>query len=325
MKIAIIGSNKFDSLEFHLNDELQFQGYNSQIFDLEKVFSYNINFGLSLLSDSYVWYMHKRLLDRVLNFTPELIICVYRHIHPLFVKLVKQKGIKIIHVNPDPVTTFQSQQLFVEKYDAYFTKDYFIHDFMVNKLGLNAFHYFEAFNPRVHKVPVEEKAELEVASDIDVLAFGTIYPYRARFLKILEDSGINISIYGHKSRFTDKFAFLSLKDQFISGLEKSRLIYSSKIVLNNFHYAEIYSVNNKFFEIFGSGGFQICDFKETLKEVIPIDPKLISFNSVNEAEELIKFYLKNPDRRFDIQKQIYPFFLENFTYKNLINSVFSKI
>ena len=105
MKIAIIGSNSFDSLEFHLQDELTFQGYNSKVFDYSTILSSKIDMGLSLISMSYVEIKNRKLLKSILEFQPDLVIGVYRNIHPLLVKAIKQKKIKIIHVNPDQLTT----------------------------------------------------------------------------------------------------------------------------------------------------------------------------------------------------------------------------
>lgn len=50
--------------------------------------------------------------------------------------------------------------------------------------------------------------------------------------------------------------------KYIVGKEKARILYGAKIVFNNLHYAEIESVNNKFFEINGSGAFQLCDYRQ---------------------------------------------------------------
>lgn len=325
MNIAIIGSVTFDSLEFHLCDELNEQGENVKIFDIRKFLPNKIDFGVSQIFSNYVQFKFKLIFEQVVAFSPELVICVYRHIEPNFVRLIKEMGIKIIHINPDAITTFQSQQLFVEPYDAYFTKDPFILSFMTNKLGLNAFHYYEAFNTRFHAKPDGLKEEFEKNSNIDVLAYGTVYPYRARFLKTLEDNGINLKIYGRRAKYVDDFNLLSFTNNIILGKEKAQLIYSSRIVVNNFHYAEIESVNNKFFEIFGCGGFQICDYKNALNDILPIDPKLISFNNLDEARGLILYYLNNPDRRLELQKGIYPYIFDNFSYRSMLKKIFNQI
>ncbi len=325
MRIAIIGSNAFDSIEFHLNDELTVQGYESKIFNFNSLIPPKFDYGLSLISDKYVHFNNMNLLKRVMDFNPQLVICVYRNIHPDFVKTIKSNKIKIIHINPDALTTFQSQQLFVEPFDAYFSKDYFIVEFMKKKLGLNVFHYFEAFNPRIHRKPGIDKKLHEDKVDIDVLAFGNIYPYRARFLKKLENAGIKLSIHGRKSKFTESFELKNFSKKYIVGEEKVNLIYGSRIVLNNFHYAEIQSVNNKFFEINGIGGFQLCDYKDTLKDILPLDPQLVSFKSIVEAEELVLYYLSNPTKRWEIQSEIHSHFLNKYSYSSLLEYVFNKI
>ena len=130
MKIAIIGSDSFDSLEFHIHDELTVQGHNAKIFDYVTVFSDKIDMGLSLISMAYVESKNQKLLKAILEFQPDLVIGVYRHIHPLVVKTIKQEKIKIIHVNPDQLSTLQNQQLFVEPYDDYFAKDPYMVYFM---------------------------------------------------------------------------------------------------------------------------------------------------------------------------------------------------
>lgn len=104
--------------------------------------------------------------------------------------------------------------------------------------------------------------------------------------------------------------------------KKKLILNGSKIVFNNFHYAEIESVNNKFFEINGSGAFQICDYKPILNNLLPIDPKRVSFNSIDEAEKLIRYYLKMDKERWEIRDEIKDHFLKNYTYKNMIDHIF---
>ncbi len=325
MKIAIIGANQYDCKEYHLKEELQEQKYEVEIFDIDTLFNGKLEQGLTLMSMSYVEFRSQRLLKRVLNYRPDLIIGIYRHIQPSFVKKVKEEKIKIIHINPDALTTFQRQQLFVEPYDAYFTKDPFILKFMKHKMGLNVFQYQEAFNPRIHKKPDKEFEKLEKEINIDVLAFGTLYPYRNRMLHILKENGINLTIYGGKAKYFDPYLDESFQNKGIYGEEKANILNGAKIVFNNFHYAEVESVNNKFFEITGSGAFQICDYKPILSTLLPIDPKLVSFETINEAEILIKYYLRNPEQRYEIRKTLYQYFLENYTYKNMATHILNHI
>lgn len=321
MKIAIIGYKSFDSLEFHLQDELTVQGHETEIFDYSTFFPVKIDMGLSLISESYVESKNHKLLKAILEFQPDLVIGVYRHIHPLVVKAIKLEKIKIIHLNPDALTTFQNQQLFVEPYDAYFTKDPYMVSFMKNKLNLNVQLYSEAFNPRVLKRPEVDLLQLENETNIDVLCFGSLYPYRNRMLHILKENKVNLTLYGYKNKYFDNYLLNEYKNKEIYGEEKAKILNGSKIVFNNFHYAEIESVNNKFFEINGSGGFQLCDYKPILKDLLPIDPKLVSFENMDEAKKMIDYYLDKPEKRYEIRDIIMNHFLENFTYKYLVDQI----
>lgn len=321
MKIAIIGSTGFDGLEYHLKDELTFQNHNAEIFDFSTLFPSKVDMGLTLISMKYVKHQNLKLLQNVLNYKPDFVIVVYRHIHPLFVKGIKNENIKIIHINPDALTTFQNQQIFVEPYDAYYTKDPYILNFMKNKLKFNAELYMEAFNPRIHKRPEVNPRLLETQTDIDVLCFGNLYPYRNRMLHLIKEQGINITMYGHKAKYFDSFLRNNFQNKGIYGEEKSKILNGAKIVFNNFHYAEIESVNNKFFEISGSGAFQICDYKPILKDLLPIDPKLVTFKNIDEAKDLIEYYLDKPEKRYEIRDSIKSHFIENYTYEKLINQI----
>jgi spore maturation protein CgeB len=325
MRVAIIGSDNFDSLEFHLHDELVHLGYEARIFDYKTHFGRKLDFGIIKLVPEFEEFKNKRLLVNVLEYNPDLVIGIYRNIHPTVVRAIKSRKIKIIHINPDALTTFQNQQLFVEPYDAYFSKDPFIVRFMKEKLELNVFHYHEAFNPRVHKAPNKNFSELENEIGIDVLCFGTLYPYRNRMLKLLKDKGVNLTLYGTKARYFENQLESNYKKKEIYGEEKSRLLNGAKIVFNNYHYAEIESVNNKFFEISGSGAFQLMDYKPILNDLLPVDPKRVSYLSIEEAHKLITHYLNNPEERWEIRSKIYKHFIKNYTYKQLLEKVFNSI
>ena len=65
MKISIIGSARFDSLEFHIQDELTVQGHEAKIFDYTSILSNKIEMGLSLVSMGHVERKNKKLLKDI--------------------------------------------------------------------------------------------------------------------------------------------------------------------------------------------------------------------------------------------------------------------
>lgn len=336
MKIAIIGSNSYDSLEYNLQESFIFNGHKCDIFDIYEHWYYQnrylnkytkiIDWMGRRFSDKYDKHVFTNILHNVIAYNPDLVIGVYRFIHPSFVKIIKENNIKIIHINPDQLTTFEYQQLFVEPYDTYFTKDPYIQNFMSKNLKLNTLLYFEAFNSRLHKKPEIDKETCEKEIDIDVTTYGTIYPYRSRMLSYLNQEGIKLTIYGTRpNRFYNADLNLNFQNKYITGAEKSKILYGSKIVFNQMHYAEIESVNNRFFEVNGAGAFQLSDYKPILKELLPIDPELVSFKSIDEGIEKVKFYLSHPSERYRIAEKVYAHFLNHYTYDHLIKYILKNI
>lgn len=335
-KIAIIGSRSADSLESNLQESFCFAGHMAQIFDLYDLrrfsvkklstYTHTLDKIARTYSDRYDQGVFRKLFAKVKNYAPDLVICVYRFIHPSFVSLCKKEGFKVIHINPDALTTFEYQQVFASDYDVWFTKDPYIASFMRHNMHLNAVLYYEAFNARGHRKPDMSKADCEKEMGIDVMTYGTMYPYRCRMLKSVADSGIDLKIYGTiPNRFYNHDLDKYYQNKYITGEEKALLLYGSKIVFNQMHYAEIESVNNRFFEVNGSGAFQLSDYRPILHNLLPIDPQLVSFKTIDEGIDKIKYYLYHDEERFEIAQKVYEHFLNNFTYDHLVKYILEQI
>lgn len=326
MRIALLGSKDFDSLEFHLNDSLRFLKNDVFHIDIKDVISisYRYNYWATKLIKSYDEYVFKKVAYKIIEQNPELVICTYRFIHPLCIEILKKNlpNVPVIHVNPDALTTFEQQQIFASSYDAYFTKDPFIADFMKNKMSLNAFYMPEAFNPRFHKMPEVDRFALEDKIDIDVVTFGTMYPYRAKMVSQLIDSGLKMALFGTPDRrFPKQEITNNFRNEYITGDRKAEILYGSKVVFNNFHYAEVNSVNAKFFEIAGIGGFQICDYKPTIAEYSAIAPEKFTYKNIDEAISLIQYYLNNSLERHQLALDQYSHFQQHHTYEQRITEI----
>ena len=333
MRIAIIGSKAYDSLEYNLHEAFTHAGHECKIFDtadylfMKNRYGVQIDFLLRRYSDAYDRKLFLKIARKVCEYEPELVIGVYRCIHPIFVDYVKSnRKCKVIHVNPDQMTTLEYQQIFASNYDVWFSKDKYMVDFMRNNMKLNAKPYNEAFNKRIHIRPSCAKEEAEQEMDIDVMTYGTIYPYRSRMLKQVVDAGINLTIFGTKPhRFYDVNLNKWYVNKYITGKEKSRILYGAKIVFNQMHYAEIESVNNRFFEVNGSGAFQLSDYRPILKDLLPVDPELVSFRGIDDGIDKIKYYLAHPKERYEIADKIYNHFMGNYTYDHLVKCFLENI
>ena len=263
MKVVIIGSKGFDTLEYNLADSFRFLGHDVTILDLTDAVpaKYSINFHAIKYFRKYDEYVFKKLASKVIDLKADLVVGTYRFINPLCIREIKkaQPNTPVVQVNPDALTTFEHQQVFASPYDFFFTKDPYIVSFMKEKMALNAFYLPEAFNPRIHHRPEGNRVELEKETNIDLLAFGFMYPYRVNMVKKLVDSGVTATLFGAKDRrFSPPLLDKYFRNEWITGERKSKLLYGAKIVFNNFHYAEIDSVNCKFFEISGSARFRFA-------------------------------------------------------------------
>lgn len=330
MKIALLGSKSFDSLEYHLNDSLQFLGHEILHIDISDIIDipFAYNYWARKLFPRYDALLFKKIEKKINDFKPDMFIGTYRFIHPELVKSLKKQypALITVQINPDQLTTLEHQQIFASDYDFYFTKDRFMLDFMKNKLNLNAFYLPEAFNPRVHKPVNTDRKVLEDKINIDVVAFGTMYPYRAKLISEIINNGINVTLFGvPDKRFPRPEINKNFKNEYITGERKAEVLIGSKIVLNNFHYAEIESANVKFFEIGGMGAFQICDYKPVLQEYTPIDINQFTYKSFQEALKLIRFYLNEDQLRYDMAEEQRLHFIEHHTYEKRMSEMFSII
>lgn len=332
MKIVIIGSKNFDSLEYHLHDSLKYLGHEVSQVDLADVIrlSYRYSYWIQRFLPSLDDKIFKKIADRVIAQSPDLVISTYRNVNPIAIKIIKNvlPNVKVVQLNPDAVTTFGDQQIFASPYDAYFTKDPFILDFMKNKMGLPSFYLPEAFNHRIHKPPVStDRQVLEATIATDVVAFGTMYPYRANVLKHLVDDGIKLDLYGTPGRkYHVPEVQARFKNEYITGKRKAEVLYGAKIVFNNFHYAEVDCVNVKFFEIMGIGAFQLCDYKSVIDNLCNVPSDKFTFRNMAEGLEKVHYYLDRPSERHAIAQQQLEHFVRNHTYdirmKEMLNILY---
>ena len=56
-----------------------------------------------------------------------------------------------------------------------------------------------------------------------------------------------------------------------------------------------------------------------------MDPELVSFRSIDEGIDKIKYYLHHPEERYEIADKIYQHFIQNYTYDHLIEKILNNI
>jgi spore maturation protein CgeB len=317
-KVAVIGSNLFDTLGFHFNLTFNNIGYNSKIFDiydhysLEGLTNYTTRFSINFEN-----LIFKRLANKIINFKPDLVLCLYRNVPPFVIDLIKKEfRIKVVFLTGDHLGNFERGYPFISDFDAFFVKDKYIVRILKDKLNLNAYYLPESFNPQIHTHYLNE---YDFGANYDISLVGNLYPYRAKILdQIIND--YNISLFGITPKWMDlKWGKLYKGD--LRGQQKSEIFFKSKINLNTLRYEEIYGANCRVFEIAGSGGFQICDRKKDIKELFEEDKEIVMFDTIDELREKFDYYLKHQDKAYEIGCNARKRALAQHTYKHRIKQI----
>lgn len=325
MRVVIVGNKAFDSLEFHLGDSLQALGHAASILDVTDVMpvSPKLNYWASRFCEPYDRVVSQRLATKLIRLRPDLVLVVYRNLHPVLVDQVKTAlpGVPVVQLNPDALSNLEKQQIIAADFDYYFSKEPYIVEAMRNKAGLNAHYLPEGFNPRVHQKPPVEKVVAEWLTNIDVLVFGSVYAYRARMIEQLMRAGVKVAVYGTAGPYLRPVVQTAFRRQYLVGTEKNRLLYGAKIVFNNFHYAEITSVNQKYFESNGIGAFQLCDYKPTVDEYTGVPAEWVTYRTMDEAVDKIRYYLAHSRKRHELADQQYQHFQEHHTLDRRVETL----
>jgi spore maturation protein CgeB len=339
MRVAIVGRNGYDSLEGNLEDSFRHLGHEARIFDIYDLFSPLLARRFrktvsQVFQASYAVAVRYwgQLADRVAGFWPDLVVVTYRDVVPEAIRRLKSngRGMAVVHLNPDHISSLGRQYIFMSPYDAYFTKEPFLAETMRRKFGLNAFYLPESFNPRVHRKPDLPKAECEQAADVDLVVVANLHPYRVRFLEQLLarlHRPINIATYGNPARFpwiqTDLWKWHQRKE--IVGEEKAAAFYGGRIAINTMHPSEFQGVNCRVFEALGSGAFLLTENKAVLKDLAEPGKEVVAFEDVDEAARLVCHYLDHPEERYAIAEAGYRRAMHEHTYEKRIEFILSKL
>ncbi len=329
MNIVVVGSTAFDSLESHIGDTLVQMGHRAVVIGLDSssVLPAKARYWLSRFVETYDQALSRTLVTKIIGQQPDLVLVVYRHLNPVLIQDLKQQipNCPVAQFNPDALTNLERQQIIASPFDFYFTKEPYMADAFRQKAGLNAHYIPEAFNPLVNKRLPIARAAAEDATNTDVLMYGNLYPYRARMVTQLIRAGIRPTIFGLSASYLPPDVRACFVEQYLAGEEKNRMIYGSRIAFNNMHYAEVTSANNKYFEINGTGGFQLCDYKPTLHEYSGIPVDKVTFGPIDEAIDKIRYYLAHPDERHRLADQQHAHFQLHHTYQIRLTQMLSII
>ncbi len=274
-------------------------------------------------SPNYEAKVYSRLAGLVEEKNPDLIITVSAQIPPEIIgRLKKSTGAKIVFWFPDHPGNIGRQYFFAAPYDALFFKDKFLVG-RAKALNLNAHYLPEACMPKWHK-RVELTEEEEEIYGCDITTAGNMYYYRAKVFEPLLKK-YNVKLWGLGiPRWLNSPVKGAFQGRGVAELEKSKAFNAAKIVLNTFQ-GEYEGVNQRFFEIAGCGGFQICEHRDEISDFFEIDKEIVTFRNINELLEKVEYYLKHDDKRTQIANAAYARAQRDYTFEKRLQKMFELI
>ena len=174
--------------------------------------------------------------------------------------------------------------------------------------------------PEWHK-RVELSEEDKKIYGCDITTAGNMYYYRAKIFEPLV-AKYDVKLWGSTMPlWLDSPVKKVYQGRVVAELEKSKAFNGAKIVLNTFQ-GEVFGVNQRFFEIAGCGGFQICEHRDAIQEFLKIGEEVVTFYNAKDLIEKIDYYLQNPEERKRIANAAYTRAQKEHTFENRLTKMF---
>lgn len=269
-------------------------------------------------SRSYELRVYNRLARLIEAKNPWLVITHSAWIPPEMVKRLKENTkAKIVSWFPDHPGNLGRQYLFAAPYDALFFKDHFLVE-RARNLGRNAHYLPEACMPEWHKSVELTDSERDFYG-CDITTAGNLYYYRAIIFESLMDA-YKVKLWGDVPRWLSSPARGLYQGRSVTELEKAKAFRAAKIVLNTFQ-GEVSGVNQRFFEIAGCGGFQVCEYNDTVHEFFDVGKEIIVFKTIRDLAEKVDYYLKHPEERKKIADAAYIRAQREYTFQKRLKQM----
>lgn len=258
------------------------------------------------------------LVEQSKDFKPDLVISLTQCLSEEVLSQVRSRGTKAVSWWGDPSANMTGQGLCHKEWDLIFIKDHYA-AFKLQSLNLPAIHLYEAMNPMWHK-PVASQSNNQV-----VLA-GTFYDYRHYLAKKLLEGKIELGLYGGRLPY---WASSEVKrnhtGRYVTKDEKSQIFGSALAVLNSTSMREFSSVNCRAFEIAGTGGLQIMEYRQSIEECFEPGKEILLYKNLDELFEMIDRAKKDPAAMKLIRTAAAARALHEHTYKHRLDVIIKKV
>jgi spore maturation protein CgeB len=281
--------------------------------------------------------LNKRLLETVHESMPDLLFVTGGHrVLPDTVKECKKQGIKTALWTIDAPGDFSPIIKASPYYDYVFCGGTEAITLLEKANIKNARWLPFACDSQIHRT-VEITPEEKNKYGADIAFVGSFYPNREKVLEQLVETkpksrsgGIDfdLGIWGPGWEKLPKKSPLKncIRGNQLKPDEWIKIFCSAKIVIV-IHYKDLegkilcYQASPKVYEALACKTFVITDAQKDVLSIFKPGKHLVSFKTIKELKELIKYYLQAPEEREKIARQGYEEVITKHTYAHRINEM----
>jgi spore maturation protein CgeB len=327
LKILVIGKFYSDSFGQHIKYTLSNMGHQVEEYEV----GFNVDpkkhkFGMFFKMRNRIYsslnhvpcfrrYIFKALKLKTEKQQPELIIVCHDLLWPSEVDALKNiSGAKIVMWFPDALVNFRGY-FFTAAYDCLFFKDPYIVHALKSVLRSKVCYLPECFNESAYEAAASTKSQPEY--ECQITTAGNIHGYRVAFFANLMK--YDVKIWGYRPPFfvkIPKAVDKMYQKKPVLEQDKFYAFTNAKIVVNNLHYSEIWGLNARAFEVAGTGGFQLVDWRPGINQLFEDGKEIVTFRGIDDLKEKIDYYLIHDEDRTRIADAGRQRAVKEHTYKH---------
>lgn len=275
-----------------------------------------------------------RLLDGVDEFEPDLVLVIKGEVFlPETLHMMKARfdGPLVQWCGDNPFW-FPNIIGSVGIYDWFFLADYhYAPD--VSRQGAKRVEFLpHAADPETYSIEADE-----VNGGADVIFVGDSRHqmghlpenwHRVEMLEAVARTGVDLAVYGRgwDALPSDYTVRNCLRGRTLLPARRVAAAYrASKIVLNVHHPQMVNGCNMRTFEAAACAAFQLVDDRPSLHDLFDPPNDLVTYSSADELNELISYYLSNPDERGAVAARSRERVLRRHTYTERLNGLIEKV
>lgn len=210
-------------------------------------------------------------------------------------------------------------------YDHVFVYDTYYVESLKQRGLVNVEYLPLAADPKRYK-KIQLTEEEKISRNFDICFVGVPYPNRVEILDSLNKFKLGVFGDGWGNYYLRRGKKIpSYYKGPAAGEEVLKIYNASKIVLNIHDPESKEGLNTRTFDILASGAFEIVDHKKNLDIHFGKKSEIISYRDAKELNDLVHFYLENPDLSQNIAEQGRNRVLKEHTWKNRMEKVISSL